>query len=128
MTNAGRWAAAGCVCWSMFSSSTAGESQLTMRVMPVLSLEPALVTVSITVASDPENRSLEIVAETPDFRRSSEISLDGDRAPRLSTFQFRDLPRGSYEVTATLSGSRGERAKAIRTVVVVPGGGRLPKR
>jgi hypothetical protein len=40
-----------------------------------------------------ENRSLQVVAESPDFYRSSQIQLDGAQATPLR-LEFRDLPTG----------------------------------
>ena len=68
--------------------------------------------------ADADNRILEVVAEAPDFRRSSQISLDGERAPRLNVFEFRALPTGVYEVSGTLVGPNGTRARMARTLVV----------
>ena len=95
-----------------------GGPRLDLRVSPPVSLEPAYVTVRVTVEADPDNRTLEVVAEAPDFRRSSQISLDGDRAPRVNVFEFQALPIGIYEVTGTLIGSNGTRARMARTLVV----------
>ena len=63
---------------------------------------------------------LEIAAVSHDFTRSSAISLDGQRAPRLSVFEYPNLPAGEYEVTAFLHGSRGTRATARMSVRIVP--------
>jgi hypothetical protein len=98
-----------------------GDAPLDLKVSPVVSLEPAYVTVRVTVPADPNNRTLEVVAETPEFRRASQIPLDGERAPRVSTFEFQALPTGVYEVTGTLVGARGLRGRVARTLVVAPG-------
>ena len=112
----------------MCTSPAASDSQLVLQITPIVGLEPAFVTVSIRVSSDPDNRRLEVVADSQEFRRSSEIPLDGDRAPRVSTFEFRDLPSGKYDVSATLSGSRGSKATVTRSLLVVASRGRMPSR
>jgi hypothetical protein len=76
-------------------SLNAGE-RLTMRV------SPATVTVRTTIETNPENRAIQIVAESPEFYRSSEIPLAGEHAPRTTTVEFRSLPGGMYTVTAVL--------------------------
>ena len=101
------------------SPPASGGARLDLRISPPVSFEPAYVTVRVTVEADPENRTLEVVAETPEFRRSSQISLDGERAPRLNVFEFRALPTGVYEVTGTLVRSNGARARIARTLVVI---------
>ena len=50
---------------------------------------------------------MKVVAESGDFYRASEVELEGDKAPRTNTFEFRSLPPGTYQVTATLFGVDG---------------------
>lgn len=95
----------------------AGE-RLTLHVSPAVSFAPANLTVRTTVTTDPDNRAIEIVAESLDFYRSSEIPLDGDRAPRTFVLEFRSLPGGMYRVTAVLIGASGERTRAHRDIIV----------
>ena len=77
------------------------------------------------IVADADNRAVEVVAESEDYYRSSEIQLDGDQAPRTNTFEFRSLPPGTYEVKATLLGSSGRtRAWAYSHVNVVASSGR----
>jgi hypothetical protein len=98
----------------------AGESdRLALRVSPAVAFAPANLVVRATIAADQSNRTVEIVAESESFYRSSEIQLEGDRAPRTSVFEFRSLPPGTYEVRATLRGSRGEDRSTIRQQVNV---------
>jgi hypothetical protein len=103
----------------------AGEPErLTIRVSPAVSFAPGNLMVRATVAAHAENRTVEIVAESEDFYRASEIQLDGDRAPRISQFEFRSLPPGTYEVKAILRGSTGaERASVRQQVNVIANGG-----
>jgi hypothetical protein len=65
---------------------------------------------------------VEILAESSDFYRSSEIQLEGDKAARTTMFEFRSLPPGSYEVRATLFGSSGKRGVVRQQVNVIPSG------
>jgi len=90
-----------------------------MHVSPAVSFAPANLIVRAMIASDADNRAVQIVAESPEFYRSSEIQLDGDRAPRTTMFEFRSLPPGTYEVKATLRGSRGAERAAVRQQVNV---------
>jgi hypothetical protein len=96
-----------------------GGQPLTMQVSPAMAPAPAFISVRAHVEANDENRYLEIVAQSPDFYRSSRISLDGDRAPRLSVFQFPGLPEGLYEVSGTLVGTGGRRGTVTRLVKVV---------
>ncbi|GAC1463493.1 MAG: hypothetical protein PVSMB1_13870 [Gemmatimonadaceae bacterium] len=65
-----------------------------------------------------------IVAESIDFYRSSEVELAGDRAPRTTIFEFRSLPPGTYQVTATLIGSDRETRAWVQSQAIVVGGDR----
>jgi hypothetical protein len=96
----------------------AGE-RLTLKVSPAVAFAPANLVVRATILADAANRAVEIVAESADFYRSSEIQLEGDRAARTNMFEFRSLPPGTYEVRASLLGSRGETRAMIRQQVNV---------
>jgi hypothetical protein len=96
----------------------AGE-KITMKVSPAVAFAPANLVVRAMVIADPENRAVEIVAESDDFYRSSMIQLDGDKAARTSQFEFRSLPPGTYEVRANLYGSNGAPRASIRQQVNV---------
>jgi len=101
----------------------AGE-KMTMKVSPEVSFAPAHLVVRTMIVADASNRAMEIVAESPDFYRSSEIQLDGERAPRTAMFEFRSLPSGMYEVRATLIGDNGHARAFVRQQVnVVASGG-----
>jgi hypothetical protein len=96
----------------------AGE-RMTLRVSPTVSFAPANLIVRAQIEADAENRAVEIVAESVDFYRSSEIQLDGDKAPRTNTFEFRSLPPGTYEVKATLLGAGGSARASVRSQINV---------
>jgi hypothetical protein len=93
--------------------------RLTMRVTPLVAFAPAYLIVQTRIEADDRNRSIEIVAESRDFYRSSEIPLDGDKAPRSSRFEFRGLPGGRYTVAAVLKGTNEVLALTHQEVNVV---------
>lgn len=103
----------------------AGQAErLTLRVSPAVAFAPANLAVRATIAADSDNRTVEVVAESPEFYRSSQIQLDGDRAPRTTMIEFRSLPPGTYEVKAILRGSSGaERASVRQQINVIASGG-----
>lgn len=84
--------------------------KLTMKVSPAIAFAPANLVVRAYVTADPDNRAISVVAESDDFYRSSEVQLDGDKAPRTNVFEFRSLPTGTYQVSAMLIGTNGQRA------------------
>jgi hypothetical protein len=100
----------------------AGE-RLAMSVSPAVSFAPARLVVRAVIAADGENRAVKVVAESGEFYRASEVELDGDRAPRTSMFEFRSLPPGDYQVTATLLGADGQSLAYKRTQVNVVSSG-----
>ena len=108
-------------CLTVFPAGAgAGDhDRLTIRVSPAVCFAPANLQVRATIVSDPENRAVQVVAESSEFYRSSEIQLEGDRAPRTSLFEFRSLPSGTYEVRATLRGSSGRELALVRQQVNV---------
>lgn len=95
------------------------RERITLHVSPAVCFAPANLVVRATIAADPDNRAMEIVAESADFYRSSEIQLEGERAPRTSRFEFRSLPPGMYEVRAVLFGTGGEQRATVRHQVNV---------
>ena len=80
---------------------------MTLKVSPAVAFAPANWSSARRSLADADNRAVEIIAESDDFYRSSEIQLEGDQAPRTSMFEFRSLPPGTYEVRANLMGADG---------------------
>jgi hypothetical protein len=93
--------------------------RMTVRVSPAVAFAPANLMVRAHIEADAQNRAVEIVAESTEFYRSSEIQLDGENAPRINTFEFRSLPPGNYEVTATLLGPGGSPRASVRQSINV---------
>jgi hypothetical protein len=94
-----------------------------LKVTPAVAFAPANLVVRAIVESDADNRAIAVVAESEDFYRSSEIQLDGDHAPRTSTFEFRSLPPGNYSVQAMLIGRSSEPRLTLRQQVNVMASG-----
>ena len=97
------------------------NDRLALKVSPTVSFAPANLVVRTTVEANAENRSIEVVAESEDFYRSSEMPLEGDRAPRTTLFEFRSLPTGSYQVRATLRGVSGKELASTQLQINVVG-------
>jgi hypothetical protein len=96
----------------------AGE-RIVMKVSPAVAFAPANLIVRATIEADADNRSVEVVADSADFYRSSQIQLEGDKAPRISQFEFRSLPPGTYEVRAMLIGADGQPRGYVRRQINV---------
>ena len=96
----------------------AGE-RMTIKVSPAVAFAPANLIVRAMIVADADNRAVEIVAESDDFYRSSMVQLDGDKAARTSSFEFRSLPPGRYQVRANLFGVHGESRGTARQEINV---------
>lgn len=107
------------VVLTLTTGSLGANERLSMRVSPTVSFAPANLVVQTRVAADNNNRAIEIVAESPEFYRSSELPLDGERAPRTTRFEFKSLPGGNYEVRAVLKGAGGEELASVQSHVNV---------
>jgi hypothetical protein len=107
--------------------ATAGANAnqaLAVKVSPTVSFAPANVVISTHVDPDAGNRSLEVIAESNGFYRSSTIALDGERAAKTSQFVFRSLPPGEYQVSVVVTGTDGrQRAMSRAHATVVESGG-----
>ena len=105
---------------AMMTTTVAGAKEpLAMRVSPAMSFAPANLVIRTRVEPDAANRAMEVIAESGDFYRSSAIQLEGDRAPRTVTFEFRSLPPGEYAVTAVVIGTDGRQRALARSSVNV---------
>ena len=101
----------------------AAKESLSIRVSPATSFAPANLVIRTRIEPDADNRGMEIVADSEEFYRSSIIPLEGERAPKTTTFQYLGLPPGDYEVTATLLGPGGRpRSRARARVNVIESG------
>ena len=100
--------------------SANGNEQLRLAVSPAQSFAPSNLNIRARMVPNPENRALTIVAESDEFYRSSQVSLEGDHAPATITFEFRDVPGGEYTVSGVLTDSLGRRrAIAAQKVNVI---------
>jgi len=82
-----------------------------VRVVPAFALNPADVIVETVIEPDVRNRGVEITVDSANFFTTSTVTLEGDRAPRVRTSRFRQLPAGNYEVSATLVQESGIRSR-----------------
>jgi hypothetical protein len=110
------------VAVALMTTGVDGADQpVTMHVSPAVSFAPANLVIRAGLEPHANNRAMEVIAESADFYRSSAIELEGDRAPRAVTFEFRGLPPGEYEVTAVVIGTDHRRRAVVRSRVDVMG-------
>jgi hypothetical protein len=104
---------------AMTTSGVARES-ISIRVSPTVAFAPAELVIQTSIEPDANNRAVEIIADSAAFYRSSEIQLEGDRAPKTTTVWFHGVPPGEYDVTAAVIGADGQpRAQAHAHVNVL---------
>ena len=110
------------VSFSVALSLGAGaDDPLSTHVTPALAFAPSPVRIEVHVKSHDDNRRLEIVVDSGEFRRSSTIPLAGAKAPRVHTVMYRGLPAGQYEVLVELFDQTDSvRAMERQRVDIVP--------
>lgn len=97
-----------------------GDQRLSIAVSPAQSFAPAFLRVRIRVDPSADNRSLEVIADSGDFYRSSEIQLEGNRSPATFQIELRDVPEGEYRVVGVLRDPSGrERSMVYKDVRVI---------
>jgi hypothetical protein len=108
----------------MLAAPLGAGDRIAIRVSPSVAFAPANLIVRTTIENNHRNRLLEVVAESEDFYRSSEMPLDGENAPHTTLFEFRSVPGGTYRVRALVKDASGEplgQAQANLNVIGNPG-------
>ena len=113
------FAAATTIGLLLASGSSGASEKLLLRVTPNVSSAPSTVVVKATVARNADNRWLHIEAESGAFYRSSEVQLEGDKAPLITEIRLKNLPGGEYTVMAVLRDNAGHETVVRRTAVVL---------
>lgn len=112
-----------CVLIFLLAAPLNGGQPFKMSVSPQQSFAPANLFVRLGIEPNAVNRVVEVVAESEEFYRSSQVTLEGDRGPRTVMLQFRNLPGGTYQVSGRVTDDRGhEVAYARHHVNVLPSG------
>ena len=106
-------------CAIAATTGVAASQEVSLRPSFAVAFAPANLVVRTSVEPNADNRAIEIVADAGDFYRSSMMELEGDRAPKTTLFEFRSLPPGDYQVTATVIGADGRRRAVARAHVNV---------
>lgn len=96
-----------------------GGENLRLAVSPAVSMAPTNLFIRARIERNTDNRLLQIIAESGDFYRSSEMQLDGDHAPAIATFEFRGVPGGDYVVHGILTDAAGHRRAIAEQHVTV---------
>jgi len=100
-----------------------GGERMTMTVTPAQAHAPSPLRMRIRIEPSDENRLLTVTADSGEFFRSSDVQLEGARAPRTIELEFREVPEGDYEITGTVKDGAGQRRSIVRRSARVIGAG-----
>lgn len=106
-------------CMLLVGTATGAREAVSVRVSPNISLAPATIRVVVTVEPDRDNRELLLQADSGAFYTSSTVELQGDQAPRLQSFVFKELPAGSYELEARVVKRSGQSVVASTEYMIM---------
>lgn len=84
------------------------------------------VRIQVSVEPDARNRTLLVVADSDEFYRSSEFTLDGEDAARTHWLDWYRLPAGQYEIQAVVRGVDGHRAATSQPLTILGFGADVP--
>ena len=113
-----------CGLLAMVTRPAGAGDQLKLAVSPAHAFAPALLRIQVRIAPSVENRTLEIIADSATFYRSSEIQLEGDRSPATFSLEIKAVPEGDYRVVGILrDGAAHQRSIVYQDVTVLGPGG-----
>jgi hypothetical protein len=96
------------------------DAPLRVQVSPSFGLAPALLKIQATIEPADDNRTLDVVADSGTYYRSTRIELSGAGAARAHVVEFRAVPEGVYEVQVVLRGGDSRaRATLYHRVVLI---------
>lgn len=100
-------------------ASATGKESMKMSVSPAQSFAPANLFIRVSVEPNAANRTVAVAAESDDYFRRSEATLEGDQGPRTVVFEFRSVPGGHYEVRGVVGDAKGHEVAAVKQDVFV---------
>jgi hypothetical protein len=113
-----------CGLLAMVTRPAGAGDQLKLTVSPAHAFAPALLRIQVRIAPSVENRTLEMIADSATFYRSSEIQLEGDRSPATFNLEIKAVPEGDYRVVGILrDGAARQRSIVYQDVTVLGPGG-----
>jgi hypothetical protein len=104
------------VIWN--SASLPGDEPVSIELDETIMQAPATMRMTVTVLRRDVNRSVRIEAESATYFRSSQIPLNGARAPSRYRIVYADVPEGQYRIRVEVRGTSDLIAVARRSAVV----------
>jgi hypothetical protein len=99
--------------------ATAAPPKVAISIRQHHAISPAAANLKVTVERDPDNRSVTIVVDGPEYYRASYIQLDGVSSPRIRQMTLKHLPPGSYVISATVTRADGSRVHATDKIEIL---------
>mgnify|MGYP001602986970 CR=1 FL=1 len=91
---------------------------ITLRTSPrAFGVAPCPVTVWVRAVPVETDRAIHVALDGPLFYRSSSWAIEGTTAPPIHEVRWRDVPAGTYDITATIGNAR-VRARAVQTLQI----------
>lgn len=97
----------------------AADDELSVRLPSFVTHSASLLRAQIWIPRHSDNRILRITLDSGAFYRSSDVPLEGDRAPQSHTLVWHALPPGAYEVTIQLVGTTRVKQVLRRELLVI---------
>jgi hypothetical protein len=94
------------------TSAEHSNTPVTLLVTPRFAMVGGSAQAVVRVSPAVENRRLRITVDSPDYFRSSDVTLDGADSARTHFVPLQSLTAGSYEVLAVVYGTQGERGRS----------------
>lgn len=73
---------------------------IALKVRPLIAFAPTDVFLQVRVHPAESDRWISVVADSGEFRRSSDWTIEGDRT--LYSYWWKDIPAGDYEIVARM--------------------------
>jgi hypothetical protein len=86
---------------------TKAEEDVTLRLTPRFVSAPGYVRSQIRVSPNAENRVMRVSIDSDGYYRSSQIELEGDKAPMTHWVDFKGVPAGKYQFLVEVLGPGG---------------------
>lgn len=107
----------------MVGNGAAGSDEVVeLRLTATFALAPASVGSVIKVPHHADNRLLRVIADSEDYYRSSDISLEGSSAALSHVVWFKEMPAGRYNIEVTVYGTQGPRGHRMEHLEVMGAG------
>ena len=107
-----------CAFWVTFGTSASSDDLLGIHLERTVLTAPGVLRITVAVSRRDVNRSFSVEAESDNYYRRSDVSLEGGTAPRLHTIVYRGVPEGRYIIRVELSGVSTVLALARQQAVV----------